>query len=157
RGGFGRDGGAARVGPGARIHDGPRRGPRLHAGHRLAGGHRHGDVERVRALSEPGVLSHVVVTQGVLMPGGLDMVATEYAIHVGELAREAEQRGFESLFLPEHTHIPKSRRSPWPGGPNLPKEYWHTHDPFVALAIAASATTRIKLGTGVCLIVERDT
>jgi probable F420-dependent oxidoreductase len=88
---------------------------------------------------------------------GVHMFATEYAIHVGELAREAEQRGFESLFLPEHTHIPKSRRSPWPGGPNLPQEYWHTHDPFVALAIAAAATTTLKLGTGICLIIERDT
>jgi probable F420-dependent oxidoreductase len=88
---------------------------------------------------------------------GVHMFATEYAIHVGELARAAEQRGFESLFLPEHTHIPKNRRSPWPGGPNLPQEYWHTHDPFVALAIAAGATSTLKLGTGICLIIERDT
>jgi probable F420-dependent oxidoreductase len=88
---------------------------------------------------------------------GLHMFPTDYAIHVGELAREAEQRGFESLFLPEHTHIPKSRRSPWPGGPTLPREYWHTHDPFVALATAAAATTTLKLGTGICLVIERDT
>ena len=88
---------------------------------------------------------------------GLHMFATDYAIHVGELAREAEQRGFESLFLPEHTHIPKSRRSPWPGGPTLPREYWHTHDPFVALAIAAAATTTLTLATGICLVIERDT
>jgi probable F420-dependent oxidoreductase len=88
---------------------------------------------------------------------GVHMFPTDYAIHVGELAREAEQRGFESLFLPEHTHIPKSRRSPWPGGPTLPREYWHTHDPFVALAIAAAATTTLKLGTGICLVIERDT
>jgi probable F420-dependent oxidoreductase len=88
---------------------------------------------------------------------GVHMFPTDYAIHVGELAREAEQRGFESLFLPEHTHIPKSRRSPWPGGPTLPREYWHTHDPFVALAIAAAATTILKLGTGICLVIERDT
>jgi len=88
---------------------------------------------------------------------GLHMFATEYAIDVAELAREAERRGFESLFLPEHTHIPKRRRSPWPGGPNLPQEYWHTHDPFVALAMAASSTSTLKLGTGICLIIERDT
>jgi probable F420-dependent oxidoreductase len=88
---------------------------------------------------------------------GVHMFPTDYAIHVGELAREAEQRGFESLFLPEHTHIPKSRRSPWPGGPTLPREYWHTHDPVVALAIAAAATTTLKLGTGICLVIERDT
>jgi probable F420-dependent oxidoreductase len=87
---------------------------------------------------------------------GVHMFATDYAIHIAELAREAEQRGFESLFVPEHTHIPKSRRSPWPGGPNLPQEYWHTHDPFLALAMAAAATTTLKLATGICLIIERD-
>jgi len=87
---------------------------------------------------------------------GLSMFPTEYAIHVAELAREAETRGFESLFLPEHTHIPTSRRSPWGGGPTLPQEYWHTHDPFVALAIASAATTTLKLGTGICLVIERD-
>ena len=87
---------------------------------------------------------------------GLHMFATDYAIHIAALAREAETRGFESLFVPEHTHIPKSRRSPWPGGPTLPQEYWHTLDPFVALAIAAAATTTLKLATGICLIIERD-
>ena len=87
---------------------------------------------------------------------GVSMFATDYAIRVDELARAAEERGFESLFLPEHTHIPKSRRSPWPGGSNLPKEYWHTLDPFVALAGAATVTTRLRLATGICLVVERD-
>jgi probable F420-dependent oxidoreductase len=87
---------------------------------------------------------------------GLHMFPTEYAIHIAELARAAESRGFESLFVPEHTHIPTSRRSPWGGGPNLPEEYWHTHDPFVALAIASAATTTLKLGTGICLVIERD-
>ncbi len=87
---------------------------------------------------------------------GLMMFATDYAIRPDELAREAEARGFESLWLPEHTHIPASRRSPWPGGPELPKEYWHTHDLFVALATAAAVTTKLKIGTGICLIVERD-
>ena len=87
---------------------------------------------------------------------GLHMFPTEYAIHIAELARAAESRGFESLFVPEHTHIPTSRRSPWGGGPNLPEEYWHTHDPFVALAIASAATTTLKLATGICLVIERD-
>jgi probable F420-dependent oxidoreductase len=87
---------------------------------------------------------------------GILIFATDYAIGVADLARAAEQRGFESLWLPEHTHIPVSRRSPWPGGPELPKEYWHTHDPFVALAVAAAVTTRLKVGTGICLLVERD-
>ncbi|MFQ5828099.1 MAG: LLM class F420-dependent oxidoreductase [Candidatus Methylomirabilia bacterium] len=87
---------------------------------------------------------------------GLIIFATDYAIRIDELARAAEQRGFESLFLPEHTHIPKSRRSPWAGGGSLPEEYWHTHDPFVALATAAAATTMLKIGTGICLVIERD-
>ncbi len=87
---------------------------------------------------------------------GIFMFATDYAIRIDELARAAEERGFESLWVPEHTHIPKSRKSPWPGGPNLPKEYWHTHDPFVALATAAAVTTRLKVGTGICLVIERD-
>src|SRR5215475_2605798 len=88
---------------------------------------------------------------------GLFYFPTDYGINISELARAAEDRGFESLFLPEHTHIPKSRRTPFPGGPNLPQEYWHTHDPFIALAMAASATTTLKLGTGICLVIERDT
>ena len=87
---------------------------------------------------------------------GVYIFATEYTIRIDELAREAEQRGFESLFVPEHTHIPASRRSPWPGGPELPREYWHTLDPFVALAVAAAATSTIRLGTGICLLTERD-
>ncbi|HWP67355.1 MAG TPA: LLM class F420-dependent oxidoreductase [Candidatus Limnocylindria bacterium] len=90
------------------------------------------------------------------MKVGLVMFATDYAIRPDELARAAEARGFESLWVPEHTHIPVSRRSPWPGGPNLPKEYWHTYDPFVALAMAAAVTTTLRLATGICLLVERD-
>jgi probable F420-dependent oxidoreductase len=87
---------------------------------------------------------------------GLMMFPTDYAIRVDDLAREAEARRFESLWFPEHTHIPASRRSPWPGGPELPKEYWHSHDPFVALATAAAVTRTLKVGTGICLMVERD-
>ena len=88
---------------------------------------------------------------------GLCMFATDYAIRIDELARAAEERGFESLFVPEHTHIPASRRTPFPGGGQLPKEYSHTFDPFVSLMAAAAATTRLKVGTGICLIIERDT
>jgi len=87
---------------------------------------------------------------------GVCMFPTDYAIQPVPLARAAEERGFESLFFPEHTHIPASRRTPWPGGAALPKEYWHTHDPFVALGAAAAVTTRLKLATGICLIIERD-
>ena len=67
------------------------------------------------------------------MKYGVFQFSTDYAIRIDDLARETEGRGFESLFVPEHTHIPASRKSPWPGGPNLPREYWHSLDPFVAL------------------------
>ena len=87
---------------------------------------------------------------------GIVMFSTHYAIRPDELARAVETRGFESLWIPEHTHIPASRRSPWPGGPNLPQEYWHSYDPFVALTMAAGATTKLRLGTGICLVIERD-
>ena len=87
---------------------------------------------------------------------GVQMFSTHYAIRPDALAREAEARGFESLWLPEHTHIPVSRRSAWPGGSVLPKEYSHTYDLFVALATAAAVTTRIKVASGICLLVERD-
>jgi probable F420-dependent oxidoreductase len=87
---------------------------------------------------------------------GVTMFPTHYAIRPDALAREAEARGFESLWFPEHTHIPSSRRSPWPGGPVLPKEYSHTFDLFVALATAAAVTERIRVCSGICLLVERD-
>lgn len=87
---------------------------------------------------------------------GVFIFPTDYSIQPVELARAIEERDLDSLFVCEHTHIPANRVSPWPGGGELPKEYWHTHDPFVALAAAAAVTTRIKLGTGVCLVVERD-
>ncbi|MGH7788157.1 MAG: LLM class F420-dependent oxidoreductase [Candidatus Binatia bacterium] len=90
------------------------------------------------------------------MEFGVVMFATDYAIRPAELAREVEGRGFESLWFPEHTHIPTSRVSPWPGGADLPKDYWHTHDLFVALGMAAAATTRLKVGSGICLVIERD-
>ena len=87
---------------------------------------------------------------------GVFYFPTDYGIDIRELARAAEERGFESLLLPEHTHIPTSRRTPYPGGGELPKAYSHTHDPFVALSFAAAATTKILLGTGICLIPQRD-
>jgi probable F420-dependent oxidoreductase len=88
---------------------------------------------------------------------GVSMFATDYAMQIDELARETEARGFESLWVPEHTHIPTSRRTPWPGGGDLPQEYWHTFDPFVSLMYAAAVTTTLKIGTAICLIIERDT
>lgn len=87
---------------------------------------------------------------------GVVMFPADFAIAPVELARAAEERGFESLFFPEHIHIPASRKTPYPGGGELPKEYWRSHDPFVALGAAAAVTTKLKLGTAVCLVVERD-
>jgi probable F420-dependent oxidoreductase len=87
---------------------------------------------------------------------GVLMFATDYAIRPDELARACEDRGFESVWFPEHTHIPASRRSPWPVGGELPRDYWHTYDLFVSLMVAAAATRTIKLGSGICLVIERD-
>ena len=87
---------------------------------------------------------------------GVLMFATDYAIRPDDLARACEERGFESVWFPEHTHIPASRRSPWPVGGELPRDYWHTHDLFVSLMAAAAATKTIKLGSGICLLIERD-
>ena len=87
---------------------------------------------------------------------GAVIFATDYSIALTELAPALEARGFDSLFVPEHTHIPTSRRSPWRGGAVLPPEYSHTLDPFVALATAASVTRTLRLGTGICLVTERD-
>src|SRR4051794_36540599 len=90
------------------------------------------------------------------MEFGAFIFPTEYTMNIIELGRAVEAAGFESLFLPEHTHIPTSRRSPWPGGPNLPQEYRHSFDPFVTLGAIAATTSRLRLGTGVCLVTERD-
>jgi probable F420-dependent oxidoreductase len=87
---------------------------------------------------------------------GVALFPTDYSIQPVELARLAEERAFESLWFTEHTHIPVSRKTPWPGGGELPREYYHSYDPFVALSFAAQATERIRIGTGVCLVVEHD-
>ncbi|MDW8009846.1 MAG: LLM class F420-dependent oxidoreductase [Chloroflexota bacterium] len=86
------------------------------------------------------------------MKFGVFMFTTDYSMSPIELARAAEERGFESLFVPEHTHIPTSRRSPWPGGAELPQEYYHLLDPFVARASAAAVTSRLRVGTAICLV-----
>jgi probable F420-dependent oxidoreductase len=87
---------------------------------------------------------------------GISMFITDYAIHPADLGRAIEERGFHSMWVPEHTHIPTSRKSPWGGGPVLPDHYKQSLDPFLALTAAATVTSRIKLATGICLIVERD-
>ncbi len=90
------------------------------------------------------------------MEFGIAIFPTEDAQDPAELARMAEQRGFTSLLFPEHTHIPASRETPYPAGGELPPEYSRIYDPFVALTAAAAATERLLIGTGICLIVERD-
>jgi probable F420-dependent oxidoreductase len=87
---------------------------------------------------------------------GVYVFVTDYSMPIVELARALEERGFESLFVPEHTHIPASRKSPWAGGPELPRHYSHTLDPFVSLAAAAAVTKNLRLGTGICLLTEHD-
>ena len=87
---------------------------------------------------------------------GLSMFPTDTAIAPDHLAREAEARGFEALFFPEHTHIPVGRRTPYPMGGELPEEYARSLDPFVALGAAAAVTSHIRLGTAVCLVAQRD-
>ena len=90
------------------------------------------------------------------MKFGVAIFPTDYAISMTELAPAAEDLDFESLWVAEHSHIPTNRLSPWPAGGELPKHYWHTMDPFVALTAAALASKTIKVGTGICLLVERD-
>jgi len=90
---------------------------------------------------------------------GLIIFPTDKGIQPIELGKEAEARGFDALWFPEHSHIPTSRISPWGGmknAPPLPEEYWRTHDQFIALAAIAGATSRIKLGTGITLVAQRD-
>jgi probable F420-dependent oxidoreductase len=91
------------------------------------------------------------------MDFGAAMFMTDYCISSVELARALEERGFESVWHPEHSHIPLSRKSPYPGGGDLPKMYYDALDPFVTLTASAAATKKLKVGTGVCLIIQRDT
>lgn len=87
---------------------------------------------------------------------GVFYFPTDYGIQPAELARALEERGYDSLFFCEHTHIPTSRRSPFPGGGDLPRCYSHTHDPFVALSVAAAVTSKLHVGTAICLVTEHD-
>jgi probable F420-dependent oxidoreductase len=90
------------------------------------------------------------------MKYGIAIFPTDYSIHPSALGAALEQRGFESLWVAEHSHIPVSRKTPWPGGGELPKMYYDAMDPFVTLAMAAASTRRLRLGTGICLVVQRD-
>lgn len=90
------------------------------------------------------------------MDYGITIFPTDYSMPMDLLGPAVEERGFESLWVAEHSHIPASRESPWPGGPELPKMYFDTFDPFVALTAAAVNTTTLKLGTGIALVIQRD-
>ena len=87
---------------------------------------------------------------------GVSMFFTDYAIAPSDLGIALEQRGFESVWAPEHSHIPLSRKTPFPAGGDLPKKYYDAMDPFVALTAAAAATKSLMIGTGVCLVQQRD-
>jgi probable F420-dependent oxidoreductase len=87
---------------------------------------------------------------------GASMFFTDYSMHPAELARALEERGFESVWAPEHSHIPTGRQSQYPQGGDLPKQYYDVMDPFVTLTAAAMVTKTLKIGTGVCLVIQRD-
>jgi probable F420-dependent oxidoreductase len=90
------------------------------------------------------------------MEFGVGYFPTHDGVAPGRVARLVEDHGQNALFFAEHTHIPASRETPWPGGAQLPQKYWHCHDLFVALTAAAAATERLRIGSGVCLVIERD-
>src|ERR1700744_6708899 len=90
------------------------------------------------------------------MDFGAFMFHTDYSMPIVPLAQACGARGFESLWAPEHSHIPLSRKSPFPGGGDVPKRYYDAMDPFVTLTAAAAATKTLKVGTGVCLVAQRD-
>ena len=90
------------------------------------------------------------------MDTGIAIFPTHDSVDPAAVARVVEQRGHASLFFPEHTHIPASRESPWPDGAALPRRYAHTYDLFVAMTAAATATTKLRIGSGICLVVQRD-
>src|SRR5215467_12616626 len=90
------------------------------------------------------------------MEFGAAIFFTDYAMGPVELGHALEARGFESLWAPEHSHIPLSRQSPFPQGGDLPKKYYDVMDPFVTLSAAAAATSTLRVGTGICLVVQRD-
>jgi len=87
---------------------------------------------------------------------GLVSPNCDYGVEPAEMARDLEERGYDSLWVGEHSHIPASRETPPPGGGELYQGYWHTRDPFVSLAAAATVTTRLELATAVCLVLEHE-
>ena len=104
----------------------------------------------------PTILNEKPIQGRCIMDVGILMFMTDYALPVTELAPALEDRGFESLWIPEHSHIPISRRSQYPAGGDLPKRYYDCMDPFPVIGAAAAATSRLKVATGICVISQRD-
>ncbi len=116
------------------------------------------DPRQMGGTDSPGQrLNHCDDRKGKTMHFGASMFFTDYSMTAAEFAQALEARGFESVWAAEHSHIPTSRRSPWGGGGELPKQYYDVMDPFVTLTAAAVATKTLKVGTGVCLVNQRDT
>ena len=90
------------------------------------------------------------------MDFGAAMFFTDYSMSPADLGRALEDRGFESIWAPEHSHIPSSRATPFPQGGELPQKYYDAMDPFVTLTAAAMVTKKLRIGTGVCLVTQRD-
>ena len=90
------------------------------------------------------------------MDFGAAMFFTDYSMSPADLGRALEDRGFESIWAPEHSHIPSSRATPFPQGGELPQKYYDAMDPFVTLTAAAMVTRKLRIGTGVCLVTQRD-
>jgi probable F420-dependent oxidoreductase len=88
---------------------------------------------------------------------GLYLVLTDTSMPITTLARAIEERGFDSIWVPEHSHIPTTGSTPYPGRGPVTRDFARTLDPFVVLSAAASVTSRIKLATGICLLIQRDT
>jgi probable F420-dependent oxidoreductase len=97
-----------------------------------------------------------LATEASMLDFGAAMFFTDYSMTPAELGRALEERGLESVWAPEHSHIPLSRKTPFPGGGEMPKKYYDAMDPFVTLTAAAMATKKLKVGTGVCLVAQRD-
>ncbi len=104
----------------------------------------------------PTILNEIPIQGRCVMDVGILMFMTDYALPVTELAPALEDRGFESLWIPEHSHIPISRRSQYPAGGDLPKRYYDCMDPFPVIGAAAAATSSLKVATGICVISQRD-
>ena len=107
-----------------------------------------------KSISDEGKLAAYAELAGPAMKAGVAVFFTQYSITPTRLALELEERGYESLWAPEHSHVPVSRNSDFPKGGVLPEKYQDVMDPFVTLSVAAAVTTLLKIATGICLVVH---